>query len=80
MHFWTKAHSELLSAADNLLQLADWCDESFVQEETSNVDVKYFPDAKLPNKLYGGKTLKTTGQFASQVILSIEWWNCFTWG
>jgi len=63
------AHSELLSASENLLQLADWCDDNFVQEETSNAEVKYFPEIKLPNKVYGGKTIKTTGQFAIQVLL-----------
>ena len=61
------AHSELLSASENLLQLADWCDQNFSPEEAPTDEVRYFPESKLPKKFFGGKTIKTTGQFAIQV-------------
>ena len=48
------AHSELLSASENLLQLADWCDQNFSPEEAPTDEVRYFPESKLPKKFFGG--------------------------
>jgi hypothetical protein len=56
-----------LDASQNLVELADWCENNFT-EEGSKEQVKYNPEDKRPSKLYGGKTLKTTGQFAIQVL------------
>ena len=65
------AHAELLDASQNLVQLADWCDENF-SDEGSKDQVNYNTEDKKPSKLYGGKTLKTTGQFAIQVAYRIR--------
>jgi hypothetical protein len=65
--FKLKAHDELVDASRNLLELADWCDENFSDVGPSNEEVKFSAEKKISNKLYGGTTLKTTGQFAVQV-------------
>lgn len=56
-------HEELLKASEDLAKLADWCEEKYLCE-TSREEVKFVPGTY---RLYGGRALKTTGQFAVQV-------------